>query len=123
MKKKLIFHLMLVGCWILSLDPVSGQTYYEFASAYMGSKTTQSSALIRKVDASSALVYYHDGSQGVIAMVDLSSNLRKAFLPSDCKVSDMRITGDNIYFCGSSNSGPVIGHIKLSDYYLLLCVI
>ena len=123
MKKKLIFHLMLVGCWILSLNPVSGQTYYEFASAFTGSKTTQSSALIRKVDASSALVYYHDGSQGVIAMVDLSLNLRKAYLPSDCQVNDMRITGDNIYFCGSTNSGPVIGHIKLSDYYLLLCVI
>lgn len=117
MKKKFLFPLMLLGYWILSPDSVSGQTYYEFASAYTGSKTAQSSALIRRVNASSALVYYHDGSQGIIAMVDLSLNLKKAYLPSDCKVNDMRITGDNIYFCGSSNSGPVIGHIKLSDYY------
>ena len=30
----------------------------------------------------------------------------------------MRITGDDVYFCGSDVDGPIIGHLSLNVYSL-----
>lgn len=116
MKKKAVFRpLVALSLCIYLPMAVLGQTYYDFASAFTGTISSQSSALVRTIDNTSALVYYYDGIQYVIARVDLSMSLKKVPLPPYCKVSDMRIVGDDVYFCGMGSNGPAIGHLSLSN--------
>ncbi len=117
MKRKLLFPALVLFFGAVFSPPAMGQ-YFNFASAYTGYQTTTYHSLIRTIDDTSALVYFYDSriSQGVIARIGLTMSCRKALLPRGCTVNDMRITEDNVYFCGEMNADPVIGHIKLSDF-------
>ncbi len=117
MKRKLLFPALVLFFGAVFSPPAMGQ-YFNFASAYTGNQTTTYHSLIRTIDDTSALVYFYDSriSQGVIARIGLTMSCRKALLPRGCTVNDMRITEDNVYFCGEMNADPIIGHIKLSDF-------
>jgi hypothetical protein len=113
---RIILFLSLFCCLFMSPSRVSAQLF-DFVSGYYGYAETTPS-IIRRVNLTSALVYYKDNALGlnIIALIDLSLNHKQVALPPDCTVSDMRITGDDIYFCGCNSTGSIIGHIKLSDY-------
>lgn len=113
--------LFLVGLYSLLIPlQVVGQSTFNYASAFAGSGEMCGHPLIRTIDDTSALVYYHDNgtNQGYIARIGLALTLRKAKLPQGCTVNDMRITGDNVYFCGHYDTNAVVGHIKLHDFNL-----
>lgn len=118
MKEKTFLILWLLFLGILVSPSAWGQ-YFNYASAYTGNQTTDYQSLIRKIDDTSALVCFYDDSvnQYAIARVGLSLSCRKAILPMGCTVNDMRITGDDVYFCGSLYATPIIGHIKLSSFW------
>ena len=118
MKKKLLLPALVLFWGAVFSPPAMGQ-YFNFASAYTGNQTTTYHSLIRTIDDTSALVYFYDDSvhQYAIARVGLSLSCRKALLPAGCTVNDMRITNNNVYFCGSLNATPIIGHINLSDFW------
>ena len=118
MKRKLLFPALVLFFGAVSSPPAMGQ-YFNFASAYTGNDSTTNHSLIRTIDDTSALVYFYDDSvhQYAIARVGLSLSCRKALLPAGCTVNDMRIINNNVYFCGSLNATPIIGHINLSDFW------
>lgn len=115
MRKKFILPLMAL-CFGLPVL-VTAQTSFNYALAHVGQKSTDSHSLIRTIDSVSALVYYHDNSihQGVIAKYKLPLIFDKALLPPGCTLNDMRITGDNVYFCGHLDTNAILGHIRLSS--------
>ena len=117
MNKKVLLPLLALCFWLGSPRSGVGQSF-DFASANIGMPYTDMHSLIRTIDDTSALVYYYDYSadSGVIARVGLNLSCRKALLPKGCRVNDMRITGNNVYFCGHLQADPIIGHIKLSDF-------
>ena len=117
MKAKLLLTVAVVSFLSLPLH-VSGQTAFNYASAHEGAGRKYDHSLIRAINDTSTLVYYYDESanQGYIARLGLALTLQKAMLPHGCTVNDMRITGDNVYFCGHDNNNAVIGHIRLSDF-------
>ena len=117
MKAKLLLTVAVVSFLSLPLH-VSGQTAFNYVSAYEGAGRKYDHSLIRAINDTSTLVYYYDESanQGYIARLGLALTLQKAMLPHGCTVNDMRITGDNVYFCGHDNNNAVIGHIRLSDF-------
>lgn len=119
MEKRIPLVKFIILVLFLSVLPtVSRGQYFNYAMAYTAPNPTKSSSLIRTIDDTSAVVYYYDYGLGrsVIAQIGLNMSCRKALLPENCKVNDMRITGNNVYFCGSVDATPVIGHIKLSDF-------
>lgn len=115
--KKTILFIICVIC-IFSAGKASAQTYFNYALAYLDSAQSDSHSLIRAIDDTSALVYYYDYAAdcGVIARIGLTLSCRKALLPRHCTVNDMRITGNNVYFCGHCDTNAVIGHIYLNDF-------
>ncbi len=117
MKKKILLPLMAL-CFGLPVC-VTAQPSFNYASAFVGTKRTDKQSLIRTIDDTSALIYYYDNTldRGVIARISLSLNFRKALLPHRCTLNDMRINGDNVYFCGRRDTNAIIGHIKLSEFW------
>ena len=118
MKKKFLFPLMLLGCWLFFPQTTMAQYPPDYASAYYSGVMPQHPTVIRKVDASSALVSYYDDNlrRSVISLIDLSMNRKCAVLEKDHTVYDMRITGDNVYFCGTVYDGAkaFIGHVSIT---------
>ena len=112
--------MMVLFFQLFSWSSAMGQTYYNYASAYVDLQMNQYHAIIRNVSSSSALVSYYDYTFGrnIIALIDLSMNIKKIMLKERYTVYDMRITGDNVYFCGTVNDGgkAFIGHLKLSSF-------
>lgn len=117
MKKTVFLTLVVSILWVGVSTPARGQ-YVNYASAYIGSKTTDYHSLIRTIDDTSALVYYFDrgANKGVIARMGLTLSCRKAFLPAGYTLNDMRISGNDVYFCGSDGANPIMGHVLLSDF-------
>ena len=115
MKKEVLFTFVL-GCFYM-LPHVMYSQSYEFATAYIGNMETTGS-IIRRVDNTTAVVYYRDNSfgHGIVALIDLSGNVKKTALSPDCTLNDMRVTGSDVYFCGKGSQGAFIGHINLNDY-------
>ena len=123
MKKNILF--IIGGIFLLSVGKASAQTYFNYALAYLDSTRSDSHSLIRTIDDTSALVYYYDYAAdcGVIAHIGLTLSCRKALLPRHCTVNDMRITGNNVYFCGHCDTNAVIGHIYLNDFSSPNCTV
>lgn len=117
MKKTKFLPLLTLGVWMALSLSASGQ-YFNYASAHTGLVTTDYHSLIRTIDDTSALVYFYDSTahKGAIARIGLTLSCRKAYLPRGYSLNDMRITGNNVYFCGSDGANPIIGHIKLTDF-------
>ena len=118
MKKKVLLLLLALCFWLGLPQWGVGQTSFNFASAYTGVPYSDMKSLIRTIDDTSALVYYYDYSadSGVIARVGLTLSCRKALLPKGCRVNDMRITGDNVYFCGHLQADPVYSKCWYETY-------
>ena len=122
MKKNTLFPLLALCCWLLFPNLTKGQSYPpDYASVFVDLQLDHHPAIIRKVSDTSALVYYYDYTfrKGVIALIDLSMNLKRVFLKDNYTVNDMRITGDHVYFCGTVNNGGrgFVGHVKISSFY------
>lgn len=119
MKTKLSLWVAVIAFQVIPLH-ISGQPSFDYASAFVGGERSYTHSLIRAIDDTSALVYYYDevARQGYIGRLGFALMLRKANLPPNCTVNDMRIIGDNVYFCGHNSHTAVIGHIKLSDFDL-----
>ena len=121
MKKKILFPLMLLGCWLFFPQTTMAQYPPDYASAFFNLGMMHYHPVIRKVDANSALVsYYDDGlRKNVIALIDLGMNNKRVVLKDEHTVHDMRITGNNVYFCGTVNNGgkAFIGYVNLNDFY------
>lgn len=67
---------MLLGCWLFFPQTTMAQYPPDYASAYYSGAMPQHPTVIRKVDASSALVSYYDDNlrRSVISLIDLSMN-------------------------------------------------
>ena len=115
---KLLSKLILsfsVFCMLACLQ-AQGQTYYNFARGEIGS--TSSYSLIRTVDAQRAVAYYENlGVGNNLLRVGMDGFVREArFNENDIEIKDMRVVGDDVFFCGirRSTRRGILGHALVS---------
>ena len=113
-KKRLLFPLLAVFCWLMLSPTAWGQL--DYASAYSGAGSYDLHPIIRTVNSTSVLVCYQKGIHCEIALIDQTGSMKIAKLKDGYFVRDMRITGENVYFCGTVQGHAFLGHLKHTGY-------
>ncbi len=119
MKNNVFLPLLALCFWLVPSPPALGQTYYDYASGNIGSWTTPRS-IVRDVDPTSVVAYYcNSANKGYLVKIEYPSMaIKKIELEDNRIVNDIRIVGNNVYFCGSIGleSQAFIGHVYLSTF-------
>ena len=117
MKNRFYLSLLFsVFCMLTSL-PMQGQTYFNFVMGHTSLTYNSSRSVVRTVDAQRAIAYYEDGSSAhKLARIGMDGIVHEAQFGNNIIVSDMRIFGDDIFFCGwnTSSRRGIIGHALVS---------
>ena len=91
---------------------VRGQ-YYDFV---MGGGNTTSRSIIRTIDPQRAVAYYGGVGSHTLAVINMSGDIYKTEFSDDIDITDIRIVGGDIFFCGwnrSSRKG-ILGHASVN---------
>ena len=116
MKTKVrLFLSFSVFCAVMGLQ-VRGQ-YYDFVMGSATTPCTTSHSIIRTIDPLRAVAYYKGGGNHNLAVIDMSGYIYESICTDDIEINDIRIVGDDIFFCGwkhSSRKG-ILGHASISD--------
>lgn len=125
---------MAIMLLLLSIPLGALAQYPAFTLAGM-SGSSASTTLVRTYTSTQVATYYQRGGRNYIALVDIAGNVKETKLDDYYTVYDMRIVGDELYFCGLYQASPaagldmgdgVIGHLSLAaldagspvvDYY------
>ena len=94
-----------------------GQTYYNFIMGYTPLTPNTSSSIVRAVDAQRAVAYYEDGGIPKLAVIDMYGHIAEVTLKNDVDIKDIRIVGDENFFCGQKRDtrNGIIGHTSVSE--------
>ena len=75
----------------------------------------RSGAIVRTYSASQVAAYYSRGGNSYLALVDAGGLVKQTQVDSRYTVCDMRIVGDELFFCGKKGTAGFVGHLSLSD--------
>ena len=117
MKKQFTFLMgIAVVCALLMAVPeaAEGQKPFDYAGVSDSPVRTDSLSVIRRVNADMAVFSYVMNGKTYIGLVDLYGNIKRADIGPDKRVYDMRVVGEELYFCGSvSGVQAFVGHLKI----------
>ena len=117
MKKQFTFLMgIAVVCALLMAVPeaAEGQTLYDYAGVSDSPVQTNPLSVIRRESSGRAVFSYVMNGKTYIGLVDLYGNIKRADIGPDKRVYDMRVVGDELYFCGSvSGVQAFVGHLKI----------
>ena len=105
-----------VVCALLMAVPESaeGQTLYDYAGVSDSPVQTNPLSVIRRESSGRAVFSYVMNGKTYIGLVDLYGNIKRADIGPDKRVYDMRVVGEELYFCGSvSGVQAFVGHLKI----------
>ena len=93
---------------------VEGQILFNYALG--GASFSPSGSVVRTVDDQRVIASYWDGTYYRLARVGLT-NIISAKLDDHHQIVDIRIVGDDVFFCGMdrSNNHAFLGHATVSD--------
>ena len=112
MRKQFTFLMgIAVVCALLMAVPeaAEGQKPFDYAGVSDSPVRTDSLSVIRRVNADMAVFSYVMNGKTYIGLVDLYGNIKRADIGPDKRIYDMRVVGEELYFCGSV-SGVQAGH-------------
>ena len=109
--KATCFFILNVAVWCC--DSAKAQDY---TKEMMWTKSDNS--IVRKVDNTNRLVY-NEGylHPSFMMFTDASSSTQDLYLPDSYSVSDFKVEGETVYFCGKTNTGKAImGYFSLTNF-------
>ena len=116
--KTRLFSFVSVVCLLLCLQ-AQGQTYFNYAFGGLNIPATNPSfSIIRTVDPQRAIAYYVvGGATHFLSRVGMDAYVYEAKLGGNIKVNDIRVVGDDVFFCGQNTATQraIIGHATVSD--------
>lgn len=104
--------LLLAVC-MAAVPTLHGQTFFDFVYGSIGNNTSHS--IIRSYNATEAVVYYEDGTDHFLALVGLTGMVYGARLNPLFTVNDIRVVGDEAYFCGRHGGRGFVGRADINS--------
>ena len=117
MRKQFTFLMgIAVVCALLMAVPeaAEGQKPFDYAGVSDSPVQTNPLSVIRRESSGRAVFSYVMNGKTYIGLVDLYGNIKRADIGPDKRVYDMRVVGEELYFCGSvSGVQAFVGHLKI----------
>ena len=115
MKKILLLSVAFTVFYVLQTSLAEGQILYNYA---LGGDVSDfpSRSVVRTVSDQKVIASYWDGTNYRLARVGLT-DIISAKMDDHHQIADIRIVGDDIFFCGMdrSNNRAFLGHATVSD--------
>ena len=115
MKKFLFLSVAFIALYLTQVPIAAGQILFNYA---LGGDVSDfpSRSVVRTVDDQRVIASYWDGTNYRLARVGLI-DIISAKLDDHHQIADIRIVGDDIFFCGMnrSNNHAFLGHATVSD--------
>ena len=114
MKKILLLSVAFTAFYVMQTFSAEGQILFNYALG--GISFTPSNAVVRTVNDQKVIASYYDGANYCLACVD-PINITTAKLDDHHEIADIRIVGDDIFFCGydRNTKEAFLGHATVSD--------
>ena len=111
MRNKRLLPMLLL--WLLVAAPLGVWAQYP-SFTLAGLVPMRSGAIVRTYSASQVAAYYSRGDNSYLALVDAGGLVKQTQVDSRYTVCDMRIVGDELFFCGKKGTAGFVGHLSLS---------
>ena len=113
MKRILLLTVAFTAFYVTQIPSAEGQTFYDYALGEVSN--TSATSVVRRVDDQRVIASYWDGAVYRLARVG-PMDIISAKLDADHAISDIRIVGDDIFFCGMdrSNYQAFLGHATVT---------
>ena len=113
MKKPLLIIIAFTIFYVTQIPSAEGQTFYDYALGEVSN--TSATSVVRRVDDQRVIASYWDGAVYRLARVG-PMGIISAKLDADHAISDIRIVGDDIFFCGHDHNTKeaFLGHATVS---------
>ena len=113
MKRILLLTVAFTAFYVTQSPFAVGQTFFDYALGEVSN--TPSTSVVRRVDEQKAIAAYWDGTYYRLAYVE-PMDVISAKIDDHHAITDIRIVGDDIFFCGMdrSNYQAFLGHATVT---------
>lgn len=113
MKRTRYAALLLTAACLAAGQPLHSQPFNDFIHG--GINNIGSRSVVRGYSATEAVAYYGNGLGHFLVIVNQAGQVSGASLLSGYEVCDIRVLGDEVYFCGKKGNCGFIGMANVND--------